>query len=65
MDDGRVSIRIATGIGKPKARLSEDRDQAIRFAESHMGRKGVVADTTLMSPAQLATHKERKPAQPH
>lgn len=43
-----------------KAKLFEDRDEAIRFAESNMGRKGVVVDTTLMSPEQLAAHKGRE-----
>lgn len=59
MDDGHISVRVAAGISKPKTKLFEDRDEAIRFAESRMGRKGVVVDTTLMSPEQLAAHKAR------
>ena len=60
MDDGHVSVRVAAAISKPKTKLFEDRGQAIRFAESRMGRKGVVVDTTLMSPEQLGAHKARE-----
>lgn len=60
MDDGRISVRVAAGLSKPKAKYFADRDEAIRFAESKMGRKGVVVDTTLMTPEQLAAHMERE-----
>lgn len=51
---------MAAGISKPKTKLFEDRGEAIRFAESRMGRTGVVVDTTLLSPEQLAAHKARE-----
>ena len=57
MDDGRISVRVAAGISKAKTKLFEGRDEAIRFAESNMGRKGVVVDTPLMSLEQLAAHR--------
>lgn len=60
MDDGRISVRVAAGLSKPKVKYFADRDEAIRFAESKIGRKGVVVDTTLMTPEQLAAHKERE-----
>lgn len=60
MDDGRISVRIAFGFSKPKARYFTDRNEAIHFAESKMGRRGMVVDTTLMTPKQLAAHKERE-----
>jgi len=60
MDDGRISVRVAAGIGKAKTKLFKDCDEAIRCAESNMGGKGVVVDTTLMSPEQLAAHKARE-----
>ena len=60
MDDGRISVRVAAGISKAKTKLFQDRDEAIRFAESRMGRKGMVIDTTLMSAEQLAAHKTRE-----
>jgi hypothetical protein len=59
IDDERVSVRIAAGISKTRTKIFNRRDDAIRFAESHMGR-GVVIDTTLMSPEQRAAHKERE-----
>ena len=59
-DDGHIRVRMAAGISKPKTKLLEDRDEAIRCAESNMGGKGVVVDTTLMSPEQLAAHKARE-----
>lgn len=60
MDDGRIRVRVAAGISKPKTKIFEDRDQAIEFAESKMGRKGVVVDTTLMSPEQIGAHWARE-----
>lgn len=60
MDDGRISVRVAAGIGKAKTKLFKDRDEAIRCAESNMSGKGVVVDATLMSPEQLAAHKARE-----
>jgi len=60
MDDGHVSVRVAAGISKPKTKLFEDRGEAIRFAESRIGRKGVVIDTTIMSAEQLAAPKTRE-----
>lgn len=60
MGDGRISVRIEAGISAPKKKMFDDRDEAIRFAESKMGRKGMVVDTTLMSPEQLAADKERE-----
>ena len=60
MDDGHVSVRVAAAISKPKTKPFEDRGETIRFAASSMGRKGVVVDTTLMSPEQLAAHKARE-----
>jgi hypothetical protein len=59
-DDGKISVRVAAGISTPKTKIFGDRDEAIRFAESHMGRKGMVVDTTLMSPEQLAAHQLRE-----
>ncbi|MDE1905141.1 MAG: hypothetical protein KGH75_01640 [Rhodospirillales bacterium] len=47
-------------MSKPKSKLFADRDEAIAFAESKMGRTGMVVDTTLMSPEQLAEHKARE-----
>ena len=57
MDDGRISVRVAAGIGRAKTKLFKDRDKAIRCAESNMGGKGMVVDTTLMPPERLAAHK--------
>jgi hypothetical protein len=51
---------VAAGISTPKTRLFGERDEAIRFAESRMGRKGMIVDTTLMSAEQLAAHKKRE-----
>ena len=48
MDDGRISVRVVAGISKAKTKLFQDRDEAVRFAESSMDRKGVVVDTTHM-----------------
>jgi hypothetical protein len=59
MGAGRISVRIATGLSKPKAWYFIDRGEAVHFAESKMGRKGVAVDTTLMSSGQLATHQAR------
>lgn len=60
LDDGRISVCVAAGISKPKTRYFENRDEAVRFAESRMGLKGMVVDTTLMTPEQLSAHKERE-----
>jgi hypothetical protein len=60
LDDGQISVRIYAGISKPKTRLFGDRDEAVKFAESRMGQKGMVLDTTLMSAEQLAAHKARE-----
>jgi hypothetical protein len=60
MDDGRISVQVAAGISKAKPKVFEDRDTAIRFAEARIGRTGVVVDTTLMSPEQLAAHRARE-----
>lgn len=51
---------MAAGISMPKTKIFGDRDEAIRFAKSRMGRKGMIVDTTLMSPEQLAAHKLRE-----
>ncbi|MCB8877877.1 hypothetical protein [Acidisoma silvae] len=47
-------------MSKPKTRLFLDRDEAVAFAESKMGRKGMVLDTTLMTAEQLEAHKARE-----
>ncbi|MCB8882935.1 hypothetical protein ACELLULO517_21995 [Acidisoma cellulosilytica] len=60
MDDGRISVRVYAGVSKPKTRYFPDRNEAIAFAESKMGRKGMVLDTTLMTPEQLEAHKARE-----
>jgi hypothetical protein len=60
LDDGQISVRIYAGISKPKTRLFGDRDEAVKFAESRMGQKGMVLDTTLMSAEQLAAHNARE-----
>ena len=60
MDDGRISVRICAGLSQPKTKHFTDRDEAIKFAESKMGQKGMVLDTTLMTAQQLAAHKDRE-----
>jgi hypothetical protein len=60
LDDGRISVRIYAGMSKPKTRLFPGRDEAVAFAESKMGRKGMVLDTTLMTAEQLEAHKARE-----
>ena len=60
MGDGRISVRIEAGISAPKKEMCDVRDEAIRFVESKVGSKGMVVGTTLMSPEQLAAHKERE-----
>ena len=47
-------------MSKPKTRLFLDRDEAVAFAESKMGRKGMVLDTTLMTAEHLEAHKARE-----
>jgi hypothetical protein len=47
-------------MSKPKTRYFPDRDEAAVFAESKMGRKGMVLDTTLMTAEQLEAHKARE-----
>ena len=59
-DDGQISVRIYAGVSKPKTKLFHDRDQAVAFAESKMGRTGMVLDTTLMTAEQLAQQKARQ-----
>lgn len=59
-DDGRITVRVCSGIREDKTRIFDDRGAAIAFAEGQMGRRGVVVDTTLMTPEQLAAHKERE-----
>lgn len=59
-DDGRISVRVCTGIRGDKSRIFDDRVAAIAFAEGQMERRGVVVDTTLMTPEQFAAHKERE-----
>jgi len=57
-DDGRISVRVRAGIRGDKT--FDDRDAAIAFAEGQMGRRGMVVDTTLMTPEQLGARKARE-----
>lgn len=60
-EEGRISVRVMTGLRGDKTTTFDDRAEAERFAEAKMGkRNGMVVSTLDMTSDQMAEHKARK-----
>ena len=59
-EDGRISVRVMTGIVGDRITMFANRAEAERFAESKMGRRGMIQSTLDMTPEQLAAHRARE-----
>ncbi len=58
-DDG-FTVRILSGARGDHTHGFTDRGEALAFAQSRMGRTGMIADTTLMTDEQLKAHRARE-----
>ncbi len=58
--DGGFTVRILSGARGDRTHKFTDRTDALAFAQSKMGRTGMIADTTLMSDEQLKAHRARE-----
>jgi hypothetical protein len=59
-DAGGFTVRILSGARGDRTHKFTDRKEALAFAESKMGRSGMIADTTLMTDEQLKAHRARE-----
>jgi hypothetical protein len=59
-EDRKVQVKVFTGLRGKTVKVFERRDDAERFADSKMGKRGMILSTLDMSPEQLAAHKERE-----
>ena len=57
---GGFTVRILSGMRGDRTRRFTDRTEALAFAESQMGRTGMIADTTLLTDEQLEQHRARE-----
>lgn len=57
--DGGFTVRILSGARGDRTHRFTDADEALAFAQSRMGRTGMIADTTAMSDEQLKAHRAR------
>ena len=57
---GGFTVRILSGVRGDRTRRFADRAEALAFAESQMGRTGMIADTTLLTDEQLEQHRARE-----
>ena len=58
--DGGFTVRILSGARGDRTHRFTDRNEALAFAQSRMGRTGMIADTTAMSDEQLKAHRARE-----
>lgn len=61
--DGVYSVRVLSGLRGDKRKDFDDLKEARAYALKKMGRRGMVVDTTAMTPEQLKAHKEREARQ--
>ena len=59
-EGGGITVRIFSGMRGDRTCRFTDRADALAFAESQMGRTGMIADTTLMTDEQLEQHLTRE-----
>jgi len=59
-DAGGFTVRILSGARGDRTHKFTDRSEALAFADSKMGRAGMIADTTLMTDEQLKAHRARE-----